>query len=154
MKYIHENITQVSKEGKRQCRDSVELLRKRLSLLDGRDKVLMTMYLENGNSFRQIARLTGSNTASVARRVHKLTERLIDGEYITCLRNRDRFTQTEMEIAKDYFLMGSSIRKIAARQSCSYYFVRQSLKKIQRLVRVIEVVRKFRPVVANEFNIT
>lgn len=136
MKYIHENSAQESKQGKNEYRDRIDLLRRRVDLLVGKDRLLMTMYLENGNSFRQMARLTGVNEASIARRIHRVIRRLINGEYITCLRNRDKFTLAEMNIAKDYFLKGLSIKKIAKRRHCSYYRVRQSLKKIQQLISV------------------
>lgn len=138
MRHIHKNIAQQSKECKEDYRDRIEVLRRRVNLLAGRDRLLMTMYLENGNSFRQIARLTGYNAASVARKIHRLTKRLIDGEYITCLRNRDKFTQAEMKIAKDYFLIGTSMRKIAARRHYSYYRVRRIMKRIRKFVDEIE----------------
>ena len=117
-------------------RDRIDLLRSRVNLLTGKDKLLMTMYLENSNSFRQMARLAGVNETRIARRIHKVTKRLIDGEYITCLRNRKKFTKTEMAIAKDYFLLGLSMKKIAGKRRCSYYHVRKTLKKIQRLVTI------------------
>jgi alkylated DNA nucleotide flippase Atl1 len=96
------------------------------------------MYLDNANTFRQMARLAGVNEANIARRIHKIIKRLIDGEYITCLRNREIFSNAEMVIAKQYLLLGWSIRKIASEQGCSYYRARKSLKKIQRLVQVIK----------------
>ncbi len=134
MKKIHINISQTTLEAEKRRRDELDLLRSRLNLLNGKEKVLMTMYLENGNSFRQIARLTGVSDTSIARRINILTERLADGEYITCLRNRNRFTRSEMAIAKDYFLTVLSMKEIAAKQHWSYYHVRQTLKKIQSLV--------------------
>jgi len=138
MERIHANISQKSMEAKNTYRDRIDLLRSRVELLTGKDKLLMTMYLENGNSFRQMAQLAGVNEANIARRIYKVTKRLIDGEYITCLRNRDKFTKTEMTIAKNYFLMGLSIRKIATRHNVSYYRVRKTLKKIQRLVAILK----------------
>ena len=136
MKSIHANISQKALQQKNECRDRIDLLRSRVNLLVGKDKLLMTMYLKNGNSFRQMARLVGVNEVSIARRIHKVAQRLIDGEYITCLRNRSKFTSLEMAVAKDYFLAGISMRKIAAKRYRSYYRVRQSIKKIQRIVRV------------------
>ena len=136
MKSIHANISQKTLQVKNECRDRIDLLRSRVNLLGGKDKLLMTMYLKNGNSFRQMARLVGVNEVSIARRIHKVAQRLIDGEYITCLRNRSKFTSFEMAVAKDYFLAGMSMRKIAAKRHRSYYRVRQSIKKIQRIVRV------------------
>ena len=92
------------------------------------------MYLDNGNTFRQMAQVAGVNEATVARRINRLIKRLLDGEYITCLRNHRQFTQQEMNVAKRYFLRGESMRKVAAKEGVTYYQVRQTLKKIQALV--------------------
>ena len=134
MKRIHTNISQKTLKAKSEYRDRIDLLRSRVNLLTGKDRLLMTMYLRNGNSFRQMARLVGVNEVSIARRIYKVTKRLIDGEYIMCLRNRDKFTSFEMAVAKDYFLTGISIRKISAKRRRSYYCVRETIKKIQRIV--------------------
>ena len=135
MKMIHANISHETVNSKTIYRDRIDMLRSRVNLLAGKDKLVMTMYLDNGNSFRQMARLAGVNEANIARRIHRVTKRLIDGEYITCLQNKDKFTDTEMAVAKDYFLMGISIRKIAKKRRCSYYRIRETLKKIQKLIK-------------------
>ena len=137
MKKIHANISQGTSKAKNDCRARIDALRSRVGLLVGEDKLLMTMYLENGNSFRQIARLTGVNISTVARRIHKLAKRLTNGEYITCLRNREKFTGAELVIVKDYFLVGLTRREIAAKHNCSVYRVRKILKKVQHLVAAI-----------------
>ncbi len=134
MKKIHKNIPQSSIKTRTEYRDRIDLLRSRVSLLTGKDKLLMTMYLENGNSFRQMARLVGVNEASIARRIHKVTKRLMNGEYITCLRNRNKFSKGELDIAKDYFLAGLSMKKNAEKRDSTYYRVRKTLKKIQGLI--------------------
>jgi len=136
MEKIHKNISQKQLKAKNKYRNRIDLLRSRVNLLTGKDKLLMTMYLENCNSFRQMARLAGINETSIARRIRKITKRLIDGEYITCLRNRDKFTKAEMTIAKDYFLRGLSIRKITDKRHTSYYRVRETLKRIQQLIQI------------------
>jgi len=116
-------------------RDAIDLLRSRANLLVGKDKVLMTMYLENGNSFRQMAQLAGVSEATIARKIRTLSERLTDGEYITCLRNRDKFSEIELSIAKDYFLTGLSMRKIAASKHYTLYSIRKTVKKIQGVLK-------------------
>jgi len=142
---IHNNISQDSLQARNEVRDRIDLLRSRATLLTGKDRLLMTMYLNNANTFRQMARLAGVNETNIARRIHKIIKRLIDGEYITCLRNREMFNRAEMVIARQYFLLGWSIRKIAGEQGLSYYSVRKSLKKIQQLVQVIRTDEKKRP---------
>jgi predicted DNA-binding protein YlxM (UPF0122 family) len=138
MNKIHENIPQSSVKAKAEYRDRIDLLRSRVWLLTGKDKMLMTMYMENGNSFRQMARLSGVNEANIARRIHKVTKRLINGEYITCLRNRDKFDNGELDVAKDYFLDGLSMKKIAKKHGSTYYSVRKTLKKIQSLIKIVD----------------
>ena len=140
MKKIHENIQHRTSKIKKEYRDRIDLLRSRVSMLTGKDKLLMTMYLSNSNSFRQMARLAGVSEASIARRIRKVKKRLIDGEYITCLRNRDKFTRTEMAVAKDYFLLGLSQRKISLKRNCSIYRIAKILTRIQQLVKTADSV--------------
>jgi predicted DNA-binding protein YlxM (UPF0122 family) len=135
MKQTHENISHKQSGIKNNCRNRMELLSSRVDLLTGKDKLLMTMYIRNGNSFRQMARLAGVNEAHIARRIRKIMKRLLDDKYITCLRNRDQFTTTEMTISKDYFLLGLSIKKITAKRHFSYYRVRQTLQKIKAVIK-------------------
>ena len=122
MKRFNANIPQSNFTVLDTYRDRIDLLRSRVSLLTGKDRLLMTMYLENGNTFRQMARLADVNEASIARRIYKVTKRLIDGEYITCLKNRDKFTGSEMAVAKDYFLLGLSQRKISIKEENNEIF--------------------------------
>lgn len=138
MKRIHAKVPHSSLTAKTVYRDRIDLLCSRVGLLTGKDKLLMTMYLKNGNTFYQMARLAGVNETTIARRIHRVTKRLIDGEYITCLRNRDKFTKTEMAVARDYFLKGLSMKKIARKRRSTYYRVRETMKKIQRLVTTIK----------------
>lgn len=134
MEKLRENVSEELLTSKSKYRDKADLLCRRLCMLSGEDKLLMTMYWENGISLRQISRLTGVSWVRIARRINKLTERLMNGEYITCLRKRNRFTKREMAIAKDYFLLGLSMKKIARKNHWSYYSVRKTIIKIQRLL--------------------
>jgi transposase len=47
-----------------------------------------------------------------------------------------------MYIAKAYFLMGLSIRKIAAKHHISIYRIRETLKKVQELVELVNSNKK------------
>jgi len=138
MKEIHTNVSQRTLKIRKEYRARIELLRNRLGLLSGEDRLLMTMYLERENSFRQIARLAGVSDTVIARRINKLTKRLLDGEYISCLRNHNKFGKTDMSIAKDYFLMGLSIKKIAAKRHLTYYRARETIKKIRQTLTTMQ----------------
>jgi predicted DNA-binding protein YlxM (UPF0122 family) len=135
MKTIHSNISQKNLDNKNKNRAQIDLLRSRLYLLDKDDRLLMTVYLENGNNTLQISRLTGLSRKSIARRINLLTMRLLDGRYITCLRNRRKFNKHQMAIAKDYFLTGLSIKKIASKRHRSRYSVTETIKKIKSILK-------------------
>jgi predicted DNA-binding protein YlxM (UPF0122 family) len=122
---------------KNEFRERNDLLSDRLRLLGGTDRLLMTMYLRNGNSFRQIARLTGISNVSVARRINKVKNRLLDNTYIICLQNRDKFTGMELRVAKDYFVSGVSLRKIMPKHKISYHYAWTIVNKIKRTVTAI-----------------
>jgi hypothetical protein len=117
-------------------RNRIDILRSRVDLLEGKDKALMKMYLDNGETFSQMARVAGVNVSNVARRIYKLTRRLLDGQYITILRNRNFFTRQDLKIARDYFLKGMSMRKIAWEHGITVYRVRNTMKKIQELTKL------------------
>ena len=134
MNKVHSNISTKQTAVKNGRRDRIEMLYHRVDLLSGKDKILMTMYLRNGNSFGQIARLIGVDQATVGRRINKVMKRLVDGEYIACLRNRDKLSIAELEIARKYFLCGMSIRVIAEKQRLSYYRVRLIVKRIESII--------------------
>ena len=134
MKRIHENISEQTINAKVLRRGGMETLRNRLNLLTGIDKLLMTMYIENGNSIRQIARIHGATETSIARRMRKIIRRLTDGPYIDCLRSRDKLTDRQLSIAKDYFLVGLSMRRIAAKRHWSYYRIRNNLIEIRTII--------------------
>ena len=118
-------------------REINDLLLNRIKLLCGKDKSLMKMYLDKGSSFRQIAVLTGINERNISRRIKKLTKRLIESEYITCVQNSNKFTANELAVAKQYFLTGMSIREIAVKQRITNYNVRKILRKIRQIIAFI-----------------
>ena len=134
MKRTHENISEQVRVVESGHRDQMDILRSRLALLSGTDRVLMTMYVQNGNSFRQIARVGGVSETSVARKVHKIARRLTDGQYIRCLRHSGRLTPSQMAIARDFFLRGLAMSRIAAKRDSSVHRVRKALRDIQRVV--------------------
>jgi predicted DNA-binding protein YlxM (UPF0122 family) len=135
MAKIHENLPRMMQQTRDEYRDKIDLLRRRAILLTGKDKLLMTMYLDNSNSYRQLARLAGVDDANIARRIKRIIKRLVDGTYLICLRNSDKFTAAEVDIAKEFFLLGFSMRKIAARRQWTYYRVRQTIKKIGQFTK-------------------
>ena len=118
--------------------DRLDLIRSRADLLTGKDRAIMQIYLDNSGTFRQMSRIAGVNEANVARRIHRIIRRLLDGQYITCLRNRHKFTVEELDIARDYFLEGLPMSQIADNRSTTYYAVRRAMKKVLWLTMVTQ----------------
>ena len=121
-------------ETKNDYRSHVEILKSRIDLLAGEDKVLMTMYLKNGCSCRQMAKLAHISETNMARKLRKIAERLANNEYIVCLKRRSEFSKKELGIAKDHFMLGKSIKKIAGKNNSTYYGIRATLKKVQKFI--------------------
>ena len=135
MEVVHENTSEEGLKARRAVRRRIDILRSRVKLLTGEDRVLMEMYLDNGNTFRQMAQLAGTNEVSMGRRIRRIIKRLVDGVYISCLRNRELFTTLELEIARDFFLMGLSQISITEARGCSMYRVRKTVIKVRRIFR-------------------
>ena len=93
----------------------------------------MNMYLDNGSTFRQMARLAGVNETTVARRIYKIVKRLLDAHYLTALRHNTTFEPVQMEIVRDYFIRGLTKSRIAAEHNCSRYYIDKTLLAVQRL---------------------
>jgi DNA-binding Lrp family transcriptional regulator len=123
---------------KKQLLERMDDLRQQVNLLKGTDKVMMTMFLERGSSFREIAKLAGVSETTVSRRIQKLIRRLVNNKFTICLRNRHRFTIDELDIAKAYFLLGIPMRKIAKQNDLTYYYVRETIKKIRLVLATIQ----------------
>ena len=118
---------------KKALKNRVDFLRTRTAWLGGKDRLLMNMYLDNGSTFRQMARLAGVNETTVARRIYKIVKRLLDAHYLTALRNSNYFSPTQMEIVRDYFIRGLTKSRIAAERNCSRYYINKTLLAVQSL---------------------
>ena len=138
MEKIRAGLAEQRSRARQKYRDELDVIRSRIALLTGRDKLLMDMHLNNGNSFRQLAELAGVSEGKMARRINRIRKGLIRGDYIKCLRNREMFSDEEMAIARDYLLSGLSIRKIADKQRISNYQIRRIVRRIKDVVQEID----------------
>ena len=123
------------------CRRTGELVRDRLHLLSGKDKILMTMYLE-GQGIRQLAVLAGVSASALRRKLQRLVTALAGAgceNYLLALRNRDKFTPAELFVARDRLIRGLSIKKIARRRKTTYY---RSYRMVCKIERMLEICRK------------
>jgi predicted DNA-binding protein YlxM (UPF0122 family) len=113
--------------------NKIDLLRTRVEMLAGVDRVLMEMYLNGNGSLSQMAVLAGVNETSMARHIRGLIRRLLDDSYTSCLRSRDKLTDIQLEMAKEYFVGNMSMREISQKHNMTFYFVRKTIRRAQRV---------------------
>jgi hypothetical protein len=124
--------TIVATDGTAEPREAIEVLRLRAHCLASEDRALLEMYLEHGNSFRQIGRIMGLDSRNVARKVRGIVRRLMDDTYETCMGNRDEFNGRELRIIRDHFVRGLSERHISRHRAVPRYRIRAILHKARR----------------------
>jgi DNA-binding CsgD family transcriptional regulator len=132
MRHIDVGEMAVAACGTAEHRGSIEVLRTRAHLLADRDRALLEMYLEHGNSLRQIGRVMGLTPMTVGRRIRRILRRLADNTYEICLGNHDDFNGRELALIKDYFVRGSSERSVSRHRGVTIYRVKTTIQKARR----------------------
>ncbi len=138
MRITETEIKQSRPENIRILSEQLNAIRNRLYLLEGQDRMIMSMYLDNDMSFRQIALLLNTNQNRISRRIRKIIFELTKGKFIFCMKKKDIFTMPEIEIAKDYFLRGLSIKQIAQKKNTTIYHIRELLKEVRHNMNTIK----------------
>jgi DNA-binding MarR family transcriptional regulator len=111
--------------------ERVDLLRMRSGLLRAQERAMLEMVFRGGYRPTHIARAMGMHPSNVSRRITKIVRRLAGGEYLACLRQRERFSETELVMAREYYLRVRSLNEIAAKLGLSRYGVRQLLASLE-----------------------
>jgi predicted DNA-binding protein YlxM (UPF0122 family) len=115
-------------------RDRAEILRNRALLLDEPHRTLIISYLDNENSFRQIAKLTGVNEATISRKIKKIINRLEKNTHLVTGSNIKNLSDKQRRIAKDFFLKGISVRRLSRKYRMSYY-------KVKNIIHTVESIK-------------
>jgi hypothetical protein len=142
MGHVHEHETALPAGCVNEKRDITDLLRSRSHLLCGVDRALAQMYLEHGNSLRQIAHLAGVTPGTVSRRIRSIVRRLADETYPLCLAGRDDFTGRELAMIRDYFVRGFPMTRISLGHAVTYHRARTTIRKA---LRYAESLQEHRP---------
>jgi len=142
MGIIQENIKRQKFKADVDSSKLLNIIQSRFYLLQKRDRLIMSMYLENGLSYRQIALLLETSPSSISRRIKKIAYELTNGNFIVCMKMKHIFTPTELEIAKDYFIGGLSIKQLAQERKTSFYHIRELIKGISHTIDKIQKEKK------------
>ena len=116
-------------------RDELDLLISRMGLLKAKDRTLLDMQIRHACSYRQLSRLSGLSEEQVSRRNKALIRRLTGHEYITIYRHKECFSETQLLVAYDRYLLGLGYRKIAAKHELEEYPVRRILGELKAFLR-------------------
>ena len=134
MKNLSHSLDTGEFEGTTGQRERIERVWARAHLLTKRDRALLALHVDAGNSFHQIARLLGVRPTTIARRIRKITERLIDQTYPLCVRSPECFTRRELTIIRDFFITGLTMKEISEDRNVSYYRARAAVQKAREFV--------------------
>ena len=116
-------------------RTEAEKILQRAQQLAEPDRTLVTMYLKNTNSFRQISRLTGIGSVTVARRIRKIIETLRDEKLNAMLTSGKLLGRREKKIVRDYFFGGLTIGNIARKHRISYYNAGKIISFVRKITQ-------------------
>lgn len=116
-------------------RSQSDVIFSRLALLDPADRVMVEMHLLHGVSYKELGLLTGEKSQTLARRVDHCVRRLLGGQYIVVVRNRQCFSPEELAVAYDSFLLGMGYRTIAKKRGLGTGTCRGMVKRLKERVK-------------------
>ena len=129
------SLTQLNHDSTLDMRSKADTVRKLAENLSEPDRTLVRMYLDHENSFRQMAQLLGVSEATVARRVKKIIGRIGDRDIESVLAKSSTLSRRQKKIARDYFLRGLNVKKIAHKYKMTYYNTRRTINLLRKLSR-------------------
>ena len=127
---------------RRQGRTAEEVAANRLELLWPEDRELLETHLVKGVSLRTLSRLTGQDRRGLSRRAKALVRGLSRPEYMVVLSQRRRLSRTELEVAYEHFVRGTSIAEIARRQGWGWRRTRNLCGRLEGHVRTQARLKK------------
>ena len=144
-----QNMAQIfadhQRDTRNQARERLEQLLCMSNQLNRTDRLMVRMYFENGNTCSQLAHLSGLNPGTVCRRIRKALKRLFVARQIARLSRCQRFSDRDIDLATEYFVVGRSMRKIARRRDISYYRVRKTIRRFHPYLQITLRQRKSSP---------
>ncbi|MBI9015737.1 MAG: hypothetical protein JEZ07_00615 [Phycisphaerae bacterium] len=104
-----------------------DIIMNRMKLLAPPDRIILELHLSHNASFSQLGILIGITPANISRKIRKMVKRLLSDDYMCFLRNRNQFTDNQLLIAYDHFLLGQGRRTIALKRKISVSTVYRQL---------------------------
>ena len=139
------NLSYIGQHDVADLRPDTQTLLQRAQQLPEPDRTVVTMYLQNAASFRQIAQLTDLSESTAARHVRKVLAALSDEKLNAALTSGKLLSRRQKKVIRDYFFGGLTLSDIARKYQISYY----NARRIISFVRKITQQDKYRTTVRN-----
>lgn len=103
----------------------------RLHLLAEPQRSVLEMYCLQNYPIRLIARTLGVHIQTARRNIRDWTERLLGEDYLAFCRNRLLFSEEQMAVAYQRFILAAGYRSIARRLGQSHWRIRKMVRKLE-----------------------
>ncbi len=117
---------------KRRLLHILEIHSARIDMLSRKQAVLVKLFLSIKN-YRTIAKMAGINEATVARRLKKIATHISSDHFLAALSQDDSLSAEEIEIIKDRFVNGLSVKRISQNTGLSRYRITKTIKQVRKL---------------------
>ena len=104
-----------------------ERLSARVDILPQQQKALVRLFLA-GQNYKVIAKIASVNEATVSRKLRKIADRINCDSFIAALSENNDMPAEKLEIIKDYFVIGLTIKAITKKTDLSYYKIKKIIK--------------------------
>lgn len=117
-----------------ETRELSETLLNRAQFLEPADRALLEQVLEKGVRPRDIARVAGTSTRTIQRRVRNLMRRLADPDVLYVLRQHRGWSAPLRQVALALWVRRRTLRQTAAELGLSLHRVRQHAAAVRGLI--------------------
>ena len=112
--------------------DIFEAFTARVKMLSD-EQITLVRFFQNTPNYRVIAKMAGVNEATIARRLKKIARHISGNNFFAALSENDNLPAEKMEILKDYFVSGLSVKIIAQNRNVSTYLVKKIVRQMSNL---------------------
>lgn len=141
---LNESICQADRSFVHAIRRQQERLLHLATLLDGRQRALLEMALEQRGNISRLARWTECSPSTLRRQLRAIIRRLNSPPAQALLAEPQRFDSDEKSLLWDHAVKGLSLRQLAQKHHTSIHRIRKTLASAQAKVRLWQASQKER----------
>ena len=104
----------------------------RIDLLADQQKAFVRLFM-NGQKFRTMAKSAAVSEATIARRLKKIARLISGNDFITALTKTNDLSTDQIEIIRDHFINGTTIKAITNKTGLSRYKVNKIINQMRNL---------------------